>query len=116
MALTHRDSSEITSYHAHIYYDANSREIARRVRLGIGARFTCVLGRWHDTPVGPHPKPMYQVAFEPDNFSTIVPWLMLNRRGLVVLIHPNTANAVEDHDIHPIWLGSKLELDITRLN
>ena len=116
MALTHRDSSEITSYHAHIYYDANSREIARRVRLGIGARFTCVLGRWHDTPVGPHPKPMYQVAFEPDNFSTIVPWLMLNRRGLVVLIHPNTANAVEDHDIHPIWLGSKLELDIPRLN
>ena len=116
MPLTHRDSAEITSYHAHIYYDADTREVARGVRLGIGARFTCVLGRWHDTPVGPHPKSMYQVAFEPDNFSIIVPWLMLNRRGLAVLIHPNTASAVEDHDIHSIWLGSKLELDITRLN
>ena len=116
MALTHRDSAEITSYHAHIYYDDDTREIARSVRFGIEARFTCVLGRWHDSPVGPHPQSMYQVAFEPEIFSKIVPWLMLNRRGLAVLIHPNTGNAVEDHDIHPIWLGCKLELDITRLN
>lgn len=115
MALTHRDSAEITGYHAHIYYDADTREIARSVRLGIESRFTCVLGRWHDLPVGPHPKSQYQVAFAPDTFSKIVPWLMLNRRGLTVVVHPNTDNAVEDHDINPIWLGCKLELDIEPL-
>jgi aromatic ring-cleaving dioxygenase len=115
MALTHRDSSEITGYHAHIYYDAQTREDARSVRLGIEARFTCVLGRWHDRPVGPHPKSMYQVAFEPDEFPKIVPWLMINRRGLDILVHPNTADPVEDHDISPIWLGNKLALDIESL-
>ena len=66
-------------------------------------------------PVGPHPKSQYQVAFAPDTFSKIVPWLMLNRRGLTVVVHPNTDNAVEDHDINPIWLGCKLELDIEPL-
>ena len=40
---------------------------------------------------------------------------MLNRRGLTVVVHPNTDNAVEDHDINPIWLGCKLELDIEPL-
>ena len=73
MALTHRDSTKITGYHAHIYYDADTREIARSVRFGIKACFTCVLERWHDSSVGPHPKSQCQVAFEPDNFSKIAP-------------------------------------------
>ena len=33
MTLTHRDSSEITGYHAHIYYDAQTRVAARSVSL-----------------------------------------------------------------------------------
>lgn len=115
MALAHRDAAEITGYHAHIYYDPDTRETARRVRLGIESRFTCILGRWHDRPVGPHPKAMYQVAFEPDEFAKIVPWLMINRRGLDILVHPNTTDAIEDHDINPLWLGNKLDLDIESL-
>jgi DOPA 4,5-dioxygenase len=115
MALAHRDAAEITGYHAHIYYDAETRDVARSVRLGIEGRFNCVLGRWHDRPVGPHPKPMYQVAFEAEEFPKIVPWLMINRRALDILVHPNTADPVEDHDISPIWLGDKLALDIKSL-
>jgi len=115
MPLAHRDASEITGYHAHVYYDAGTRDEARSVRLGIEARFTCILGRWHDQPVGPHPKAMYQVAFEPDEFPRIVPWLMINRRGLDILVHPNTDDPVEDHDISPIWLGTKLDLNIDSL-
>ena len=45
MPYTHRDASEITGYHAHIYYDAETRDVARRVRLGIEGRFACILGR-----------------------------------------------------------------------
>ena len=115
MPLTHRSATEITGYHAHIYYDADSRDAARSVRLGIEARFDCVLGRWHDRPVGPHPQAMYQVAFGVAEFAKIVPWLMLNRRGLTVLVHPNTADAVADHNINPLWLGATLDLDIDSL-
>ncbi|NQV79823.1 MAG: 4,5-dioxygenase [Alphaproteobacteria bacterium] len=115
MPLSHHEAGAITGYHAHIYYDAESREAARAVRLGIEGRFRCVLGRWHDQPVGPHPKAMYQVAFGVDEFAKIVPWLMLNRRGLDILVHPNTEDAIKDHDINPLWLGTKLALDIDTL-
>jgi aromatic ring-cleaving dioxygenase len=107
-----RDPTEITSYHAHIYYDPETtREDAARIRESIGAGFpTAQLGRWHDVPVGPHPIAMYQVAFPIEAFARLVPWLMLNRGELVVLVHPNTDDAYADHAHHALWLGETLPL------
>ena len=109
------DTTKITGFHAHIYFDTTSRDAAARVREGLGTKFEVRLGRWHDKPVGPHPKSMYQVAFLPDQFSKVVPWLMLNREGLDILIHPETGDDVSDHTDHALWLGEKLELDIESL-
>ena len=67
---------EVTGYHAHVYYDDASRADAAAVREALDTRFTVKLGRWRDAPVGPHPEPMYQVAFAPDQFDGIVRWLM----------------------------------------
>ena len=105
--------SEITGYHAHVYYDPDTRETAGRVREGLGARFDVVLGRWHDVPVGPHPKAMYQVAFAPDEFARVVPWLMLNREGLDVLVHPSTGEHVGDHRDRSLWMGTPLPLRLS---
>jgi DOPA 4,5-dioxygenase len=103
--------SEITSYHAHIYYDlGEERARAERLRTLIGERFVARLGSWHDKPVGPHIKPMYQVAFAVELFPRFVPWLMLNRMGLSVLIHPNTRWPHDDHLVNALWLGEKLPL------
>ena len=77
------------------------------MREAIGERFPVELGRWHDEPVGPHPISMYQVAFAVDEFPALVPWLMLNRGGLDVLVHPQTGNAYDDHTIHALWLGEQ---------
>jgi len=107
-----RETAIIESYHAHVYYDEASRSTAEWLREELGARFEVELGRWHDKLVGPHPRSMYQVAFDATEFARIVPWLMINRRGLIVLVHPNTGDAVEDHETNPLWLGEKLELDI----
>jgi aromatic ring-cleaving dioxygenase len=108
-----RDASGIASYHAHIYYDAvATREQAGRVRAWIAERFpTAQIGRWHDAPVGPHPRAMFQAAFAAGLFPTFVPWLMLNRLGLAVLVHPNTDRPRDDHLIHALWLGEMLPLD-----
>ena len=100
----------VTGYHAHIYYDETSRADAAVVREEIAAYFSVRLGRWRDQPVGPHPQAMYQVAFAPEEFAKIVPWLMVHRRGLTVLIHPETGEAVGDHDERALWMGRKLRL------
>ena len=73
------------------------------------------MGRWHDRPIGPHPRWSYQIAFEPGLFGELVPWLALNRDGLVVFIHPETGDDLADHSERAIWLGAKLELDLEKL-
>ena len=103
---------EVTGYHAHIYYDDASRADATVVREALDARFTVKLGRWRDAPVGPHPEPMYQVAFAPDQFERIVSWLMLNRRGLTVFVHPETGQDLEDHRDRALWMGRMLDLNL----
>ncbi|HTS90423.1 MAG TPA: DOPA 4,5-dioxygenase family protein [Stellaceae bacterium] len=108
-------SSAITGYHAHVYYDAGTRAAAAQLREAIGARFKSVLGRWHDNPVGPHPTSMYQVAFPVEEFPRLVPWLMLNRGDLVILVHPLTGDDYEDHAHHAVWLGAKLPLKLETL-
>ena len=102
----------ITGYHAHIYNDDAKRDIAAEVREALEHNFTVVMGRWRDDPVGPHPISMYQVAFETDQFEKVLPWLALNRRGLVVFIHPITDDDYLDHAEHAIWLGEKLDLKL----
>jgi aromatic ring-cleaving dioxygenase len=104
-------TAPISSYHAHIYYDvAATRSIAETIRTQIAERFPVRLGRWHDELVGPHLQPMYQVAFLPQVFPMFVPWLMLHRAGLTVLIHPNTGAPRADHLVHSAWLGAVLPL------
>ncbi len=53
---------------------------------------------------------MYQVAFTPNEFARFVPWLMVNRRGLTVLVHPNTRRPLDDHLNHAIWMGEVLDI------
>jgi DOPA 4,5-dioxygenase len=123
--MSERETSAITGYHAHVYYDAESKPTAAEVRAGVEARFEMRpgdmrpggirMGRWHDDPVGPHPMGSYQIAFAPELFGEIVPWLALNRRGLTVFIHPETGDDVTDHSDYAIWLGEQREVDLSVL-
>jgi DOPA 4,5-dioxygenase len=105
----------IHGFHAHIYYHTATRDVAARIREALDANFDVQLGRWRDSPVGPHPKAMYQVAFAPEHFGTLVPWLMLHREGLDVLVHPETGDDLADHRDRALWLGNRLELDLSAL-
>lgn len=110
LQLAEKSIDQITGYHAHIYYDPNKRQNVEEIREQLGANFDVVLGRWHDVPVGPHTAAMYQVAFTPQEFIKIAPWLMLNRQGASILLHPETGNDLADHTDYAIWYGTRLDL------
>ena len=113
--MTLLDTDVIADYHAHVYYDAASKAAAARLRSGVEDRFDVTMGRWHDRPVGPHPRWSYQIAFKPEIFGAFVPWLALNREGLVIFVHPNTGQDLPDHAEHAIWLGETVALDLSVL-
>jgi aromatic ring-cleaving dioxygenase len=106
--------ASITAYHAHIYYDAKkTRERAARLRRRVAKKFPrAKLGRWHDELVGPHKQSMYQIAFPRGLLASFMPWLMLNRDGLDILLHPETGDDYTDHTAHACWLGTTLPLNV----
>lgn len=106
-----KETDRISGYHAHVYFDAATEPAAAALRDALDRRYDVVLGRWHRKPVGPHSAWMYQVAFAPDQFPVVVPFLALNHGSLSVLIHPESGDALADHFDHALWLGTPLPLD-----
>ncbi|HEU0156559.1 MAG TPA: DOPA 4,5-dioxygenase family protein [Stellaceae bacterium] len=103
-------------YHAHIYYDpAKTRAAAEQVCAALGEKFRVEIDGFRDMPVGPHPVSNVLVVFRPEEFERVVPYLMLNRAGLDVLVHPLTTDAVADHSGYAIWLGNPVELKLHTL-
>jgi aromatic ring-cleaving dioxygenase len=102
-------------YHAHFYFDPASRPVAERLRETIAGRFAVELGGFSDEPRGPHPISQFNVIFQAQEFQTIVPWLMRNREGLDVLVHPLTDDMYVDHTDYALWLGTPVTLKVDTL-
>ena len=103
-------SPAVHGYHAHVYYDPGSRPAAERLRDAVGATFPVQVGALRDDPVGPHPVSQFAVILKPEQFESVVPWLMLNRLGLDILVHPLTDDMVDDHSVYALWLGAPVAL------
>lgn len=105
--------NSIRGYHAHVYFDASSVEQARTLCETAAERFGVQMGHMHERNVGPHPRWSCQLGATPEQFSALLPWLALNRDGLIVFAHPETGHHLEDHRDHAIWLGTGLDLDLS---
>jgi aromatic ring-cleaving dioxygenase len=104
---------KIDGYHAHVYYDPTTRARAAQLRETIASALGVEVRELSDEPRGPHPVPQFRFMFTAAQFDHVVPWLMLNRQSLDVLVHPLTDNSYDDHSRYAVWLGSPVPL---RLN
>lgn len=108
------DPSLIESWHAHVYFDAASRDAAWALREAIAAALSgrVTLGRFHERPVGPHPMFSYQVTVRNEQIGPMISWLALNHGELIVFIHPNTGQDLEDHRDRAVWIGRSVPLSL----
>ncbi len=107
------DPAIIKGYHAHVYFDADTIELAKELCREVNAVFDVSVGRMHEKYVGPHPRWSCQLSLMVDDFPTVIPWLALNRDGLTIFTHPDTGEHLEDHRDRAIWMGEMLELDLS---
>lgn len=103
----------IHGYHAHVYFEAASQAQARALCETAAKEFGVSMGRVWDRPIGPHPLPSCQLGATPEQFEKLLPWLALNREGLIVFAHPETGDHLADHRDHGIWLGAVLDVDLS---
>ena len=103
----------IHDFHAHIYYDPEEVELARRLAAEAQARFPIAVGHFHLRPVGPHPRGSCQLTIPRDQFGDVAQWLTLNRGSLTIFAHAETGDDLADHTDHVIWFGPSETLDLS---
>lgn len=102
-------------YHAHVYYDAATRDAA----LALRARFrdapaVTFVGSMTDRPVGPHPVPQFEVHFGEAVRGEMI--ALIAGTGLTALVHPLTDDDLADHTALAHWIGTPLSLDLSVLD
>ena len=63
----------IDGYHAHVYYNAETRLRAERLRETIAASLGVEVRQLSDEPRGPHPVPQFRFSFTTEQFEKVVP-------------------------------------------
>jgi aromatic ring-cleaving dioxygenase len=63
--------AEIKGYHAHVYYNADTRKIAEVLRETIIRKFSVEPGAFSDEPRGPHPISQFNVIFQTSKKSCL---------------------------------------------
>jgi aromatic ring-cleaving dioxygenase len=91
-------------------YDTATRPVADRFPQRLSAVYPVEMGQFSGERIGPHPVPQFQIIFTKAQFREVVPWMMVNREGLDILVHPLTDDMVDDHTVYALWLGKPVGL------
>ena len=100
------------AYHAHVYFDEESKVAAKQLCDNAGSKFGLKVGRFHQKLVGPHPCWSCQITFGTQDFDKLIPWLEAQRQGLTILVHALSGNDLQDHTDFAYWLGDPVELNL----
>lgn len=131
------DKSRRGGFDVHVYWDASIPEESQyATELYSRIRYECTMVPFtnlirefdpftvpelriykiHHTPIGPHPKAMFEVnILSPEEFGAFIPWLAIYRGPLSALLHPNTTPSsheteLRDHTERACWLGTPVPL------
>src|SRR5262245_60129199 len=113
-------TASLAPFHAHIYYTADERPRAERLREDFlhqaaqGEGDILFVGQMTDRGVGPHPLPQYEVHFLERSRSDMIAAIAAS--GLRALVHPLTDDDLADHTTLAHWIGEPLDLDVTTLD
>ena len=113
-------TANLSPCHAHIYYTAEERPRAERLRddfldqAARGEADILFVGQMTDRGVGPHPVPQYEIHFLERSWSDMI--AAIEASGLRALVHPLTDDDVADHTKHAHWIGEPLKLDFSVLD
>ena len=110
--MTRRPENLHERYHAHVYFDETTEELARALCADAWQNCHVGLGRFHRRTIGPHPRWGCQLSFDADEFDRLIPWLEKHRGGLDILVHPLTDDSLNDHTSLATWLGKEVPLSL----
>jgi len=109
--------ASIHGYHSHVYFDARTYDQALKLCTAAADRFPQLkMGRMHQRPVGPHPDWSCQLSYPAELLNEVLPWLALNRDGLVIFTHPLSGDDLRDHRDYAIWMGAIRPLNLSIFN
>ncbi len=122
--------AKIYSWHIHVLYWQSNEEDAKGARLlreNFRSAFEGTLGQkecnstFHmenlclfadiDKPDGPFLTAQWAVFVPIDHFYSTVSWIMQNRNGYDVLVHPNSGCEIEDHSWWAFWGGNPWQIN-----
>lgn len=112
MSPSKRPINQHELYHAHIYFDADSRDLAAQLCHQIRQELELPVGRFHEKLVGPHPRWSCQISFTQADFDHFIPWLEQHRQGLTVFVHGVTGDYWQEHTTYAYWLGDSVPLNL----
>ncbi len=110
--MTTRPENLYPAYHAHVYFDEDTLDLARRLCQETGSTLFIPVGRVHTRNVGPHPHWSCQLSFNAAQFDTVINYLEEHRYGLNILVHGVTGDDLADHTDHAMWLGQPSDLNL----
>ena len=99
-------------FHAHIYFDVSDLARAQAFAQAAQHRFGVTVGRFHEQPVGPHPRASCQLTVTPESFGPFASWAATARAGLTIFAHADTGEDWRDHTHNVVWFGPSEPLNL----
>lgn len=108
---------EITKFHCHVYYDAETKIYANELWARAKKELhSSTVGTFHEKLVGPHLMWNFMIAFTKEHFLEVNLWLMKNRSNLNILVHADTGYDLIDHTQRCFWYGQNIGIDKSKLD
>ena len=115
MHAEQQPQTEPRLYHVHIYFEDDTESDARSI-YEVAQTQTDIesVGRFHPSPIGPHPVRQFQLLVRTEHLDRIETWLRHVRGNLDVLIHPEIDDDLLAHTELARWLGRPHELRLEK--